>query len=407
MTTHDRYDVLWPSGGPGGVVYEIGGRIDRFDPATGRTNEVAIRIAGDLRRTVPYVKAVKSEIQSMNVSPTARRAIVEAHGDIFTAPAREGEIRNLTATPGIRETGPSWSPDGQWVAYLSRSLRRVPDLYQARRMARAKSAASHVMATPGASPRSGHQIPNTCCSATSGSACASPTPPRGKTIDVDRGSSTDLTSYYVVARQPLGGVRQGGARDEADGDLGVLASRKARPHQLTSGNAADVEPVFDPKGRYLYFLSNRDFNLTFSGYEFNYRLRRLDARLRRDCSRRTARRLLLPRSDEEPRRESEALRAPSPPGQKPAIPPAKPQPERREAEPPQGQSREQPAAPAPAPAAGPDASTPAAVRVTIDVDGFEQRVRAIPGAPADHRSLSASRSRRAVPRGSGRSDARW
>jgi tricorn protease len=119
VTTHDRYDVLWPSGGPGGVVYENGGRINRLDPASGRSTEVPIRIAGDLRHTVPYVKAVKSEIQSMNVSPTARRALIEAHGDVFTAPAREGEIRNLTATPGIRETGPSWSPDGQWVAYLS------------------------------------------------------------------------------------------------------------------------------------------------------------------------------------------------------------------------------------------------------------------------------------------------
>ncbi len=33
---------------------------------------------------------------------------------------------------------------------------------------------------------------------------------------------------------------------------------------------SDTEPVFDPKGRYLYFLSNRDFNLTFSAFEFNY-----------------------------------------------------------------------------------------------------------------------------------------
>ena len=32
----------------------------------------------------------------------------------------------------------------------------------------------------------------------------------------------------------------------------------------------DDEPVFDPKGRYLYFTSNRDFNLTFSAFEFNY-----------------------------------------------------------------------------------------------------------------------------------------
>ena len=33
VTTHDRYDVLWPSGGPAGVVYENGGYVYRFDPA--------------------------------------------------------------------------------------------------------------------------------------------------------------------------------------------------------------------------------------------------------------------------------------------------------------------------------------------------------------------------------------
>ena len=34
-------------------------------------------------------------------------------------PAKEGSIRNLTATPGIHEKYAAWSPDGKWIAYFS------------------------------------------------------------------------------------------------------------------------------------------------------------------------------------------------------------------------------------------------------------------------------------------------
>ena len=42
-----------------------------------------------------------------------------ARGDVFTVPAKEGSIRDLTRTPGIREKKVAWSPDGRWVAYVS------------------------------------------------------------------------------------------------------------------------------------------------------------------------------------------------------------------------------------------------------------------------------------------------
>ena len=385
VTSHDRYDVLWPSGGPGGVVYENGGRIFRFDPASGRSTEVPIRIAGDLRRTVPHVKTVKSEIQSMNLSPTARRALIEAHGEVFTAPAREGEIRNLTGTPGIRETGPSWSPDGQWVAYLSDRSGEYEIYVRPSDGSGEERRVTHDGDTwrfaPVWSPDSrrlmfGDKRQRLRIADVS----------TGKTIDVDKGSYTDLTSYsWSPDSRWVAYVKEAPATKLTA--IWVYSLEEGRPHQLTSGNAADLEPVFDPKGRYLYFLSNRDFNLTFSGYEFNYlytdSVRAYVGLLAKDGPG-----LLLPRSDEEPRRESEALRGPSPPGQKPAIPPARPQPERREPESPPAAAapREQPS---PA-AAGPDASAPATVRVSIDIDGFEQRVRAIPGPPADHRSLAAT-----------------
>ena len=42
-----------------------------------------------------------------------------ARGDVFTVPAKEGSIRNLTHTPGTAKSV-TWShADGRWIAYVS------------------------------------------------------------------------------------------------------------------------------------------------------------------------------------------------------------------------------------------------------------------------------------------------
>ena len=40
-------------------------------------------------------------------------------GEAIKIPAKKGDARNLTNSPGAHDRGPAWSPDGAHVAYVS------------------------------------------------------------------------------------------------------------------------------------------------------------------------------------------------------------------------------------------------------------------------------------------------
>jgi len=107
------------SAGPDALVYEQFGGIFLFDPASGKSKKVSIRIAGDLPATRPHYEKVGDKIQNAAISPTGARAVFEARGEILTAPGEKGDIRNLTRTAAVAERGPAWSPDGKSIAYFS------------------------------------------------------------------------------------------------------------------------------------------------------------------------------------------------------------------------------------------------------------------------------------------------
>lgn len=112
-------DIDAASAGPGGIIYEQFGKIMIFDLATSGTHEVPIDLNADLSEVRPHFQNVSREIRSIRISPTGVRAVMEAHGEILTAPAEHGDLRNLTNTPGVMERTPAWAPDGKTIAYFS------------------------------------------------------------------------------------------------------------------------------------------------------------------------------------------------------------------------------------------------------------------------------------------------
>jgi tricorn protease len=114
------YDLKTLAAGPGALVYEQFGSLHLYDLASHQEHAVNIAVHGDLPSLVPHLANIPArELQSVGISPTGMRLVVEAHGDIFTLPAEKGDTRNLTKTPGIAEREPAWSPDGKSIAYFS------------------------------------------------------------------------------------------------------------------------------------------------------------------------------------------------------------------------------------------------------------------------------------------------
>src|SRR4029453_16881067 len=101
------------------IVYEQAGYIHLVETATRKSRRLSIEVTGDFPWARPQLKKLAGMIRNATLSPTGVRAAFEARGDILTLPAEKGNARNLTATSGVHERSPVWSPDGAQIAWLS------------------------------------------------------------------------------------------------------------------------------------------------------------------------------------------------------------------------------------------------------------------------------------------------
>ncbi|MCD4692962.1 MAG: PDZ domain-containing protein, partial [Calditrichales bacterium] len=119
QTFFKEFDCKNLEAGGNCLIFENNGYIFTFDPFKGKPDKLSITVHGDFPWARPHWEKVSSEILNMALSPTGKRALFSARGDIFTVPAEKGDIRNLTNSSGIADRTPAWSPDGKQISWFS------------------------------------------------------------------------------------------------------------------------------------------------------------------------------------------------------------------------------------------------------------------------------------------------
>ncbi len=119
VTDFTNFDIKFPSAGGNQIVFENGGYIYKFDTRTKKYDKIIINVDDDAQWARNEFKDASKNIRTADLSPNGERIVFGARGDVFTVPADKGITRNLTNSPGSHEREVNWSPDGQYIAYLS------------------------------------------------------------------------------------------------------------------------------------------------------------------------------------------------------------------------------------------------------------------------------------------------
>jgi tricorn protease len=267
LTKFSEFDVMWPSLGLDAIIFENGGYLYNFDLQTQQPKKLTVYVNGERDQAMKHWVNASRHIIDFDIAPDGKRAVFAARGEVFTVPAKDGSTRNLTHSPGVREQKVAWSPDGKWIAYVS-DRTGEDEIYIAPQDglgAEEAITSGHkgFMFQPAWSPDS-----SKIAWADKDLKLWYVDLKEKKPVEVDRGKFFEIQNYSWSPDSKWLAYDKNLDSGFSVVYLYSLADKKITAVTSTLKNS--FAAVFDPDKRYLYFLSDRDYNEVLGNVDFEF-----------------------------------------------------------------------------------------------------------------------------------------
>ena len=346
-----HFDLLSASAGPGAIVLDRFGRIELYHLKTGRLSAVPIRLDGDLPSLrARFVKA-KPYLQQTAIDPRGQWVALTTYGHLLELSVHHPAVIDLTENPGEMVRDPAWSPHGGRLAYFSDPsgayalyVRNADGVGPVRMISLGSryDFYRHLRWAP-----DGRRLLFADVRLHLYEINLERADPHPVLIDQDRFDSTvqhfdarwSRDSHWIAYTRLMPNFRHA---------IRLYSVRSHRSYTVTHGASDCRDPVFSPRGHYLYFTESTDLGLSATPLDMTG----LDHRVKRSVYA-----LALGRSTASP---IPSIRFPASP---------------------KGQRK-------------PHARRMHEVRITVDVHDFHKRLVALPVPAADYVGLRALPGRR-------------
>ncbi len=267
VTHFKAYDVKFPSLGDEAIIFEQAGYLYLLNLNTEETTKLSITLTEDFTNSRPTLKDASKRITSYDLSPDGKRVAFGARGDIFTVPATSGITRNLTESSDAHDRNVKWSPDGKYLAYLSDQNGEFEIYIQKQDGSEppkkvTKKSKSYIFGFKW-SPDSkkilySDKLMQLICVEVES----------GKSTLIERNPYWEINGYNWSPDSKWVTYASNIGNEFSMVKLFELSTKKS--YDVTDMWYSSSSPSFSNDGKYLFFVSNRDFNPIYSWTEWNH-----------------------------------------------------------------------------------------------------------------------------------------
>ncbi|MBV8066381.1 MAG: PDZ domain-containing protein, partial [Candidatus Eremiobacteraeota bacterium] len=265
-TNESEYYVRFPSTDGKRIVYTAGGEIGCFDVAAGRVHRIEVATHSPMPQTARRFEHASESLEHFVPNPDGTQIAFDSRGQEFTMPLFEGAAIRHGGGSRARTRLTQWLHDGEHLvsvtdaggyeqiavrpADASVEARLVTDGDIGRVTDMVCSPTSNVVAF------ANHRHDLCLLDLNDGNVRVVDTCPSHRIADLAFSPDGRYVAYVWWPTYGTSIIR-------------IVKVRSGKVHDVTTPLRFDKSPAWDPEGKYLYFISTRDFNPVYDALQFD------------------------------------------------------------------------------------------------------------------------------------------